>query len=172
MTQRRKLPSVSAIRAYWEPKLQEADIGWDGGCFACGMQVPVDRCHILPRVFGGPDTVDNLHLLCRRCHFESEALSGDAYWDWFINYANGFMHWEAQKRSQRLSEDILAALGKRWGKLAAADQSKLFGRWVRMREIRDNRLRQYEPMIVGWLAEDCLEQFWSPRALECLRIAA
>jgi len=50
-------------------------------CFACGDR-DVQRCHIFPRSKGGDNTVENLHLLCGKCHVESEYLEGDFYWRW------------------------------------------------------------------------------------------
>ena len=56
----------------------------DGFCWACGMIYDggLERAHIQARCNGGPDTVDNLHLLCSTCHKVSEHLEGDAYWEW------------------------------------------------------------------------------------------
>lgn len=52
-------------------------------CFACGLQKITQRAHILAVSEGGNDTVENLHLLCKSCHDESDMLSGQAYWNWF-----------------------------------------------------------------------------------------
>jgi hypothetical protein len=53
-------------------------------CFACGMEASgFERCHIFPRVKGGPESADNLHMLCKVCHKDSEYLEGEAYWRWF-----------------------------------------------------------------------------------------
>ena len=54
-------------------------------CFACGLHGEVQRAHILARQEGGNDTVENLHLLCPKCHVESEYLKGELYWHWFKN---------------------------------------------------------------------------------------
>jgi len=56
----------------------------DGFCWACGM-IPtrgLERAHIQARCNGGPDTVENLHLLCCYCHKASEYREGDDYWNW------------------------------------------------------------------------------------------
>lgn len=86
---RAKLPSRDQIRSYWAPKLPEKIIG-DDACFACGCPINKDsahavlhRAHILARLEGGSDDVDNLHVLCAVCHEDSEYLSGDRYWSWF-----------------------------------------------------------------------------------------
>ena len=88
------------ITHYWEPimKKKGVDIMWDYGgqkeiasnvvyyCFACGCPDSVmgglQRTHIKSRTQGGKDEPSNLHLLCTKCHVESEYLSGRAYWNW------------------------------------------------------------------------------------------
>lgn len=52
-------------------------------CFACGLHKLTQRAHILASSKGGPNSVENLHLLCKSCHDESELLSGEKYWNWF-----------------------------------------------------------------------------------------
>lgn len=52
-------------------------------CFACGSELGTERCHIVPKTDGGSDDAENLHLLCKECHIESEYLTGDVYWIWF-----------------------------------------------------------------------------------------
>ena len=100
--ERPNLPSEKKIREYWQStdiwlkkptqfcsssELLEKDV-----CFACGfMHNPrkkkstksCERAHILARSEGGSDTVENLHMLCRYCHLDSEMISGEKYWDWF-----------------------------------------------------------------------------------------
>lgn len=55
-------------------------------CFACGnVIIPIHRCHIIPASSGGSNLNNNLHLLCRVCHIQSEgiALFGEEfYWKW------------------------------------------------------------------------------------------
>ena len=85
----RKMPSRRAIVDYWAPRLLERgfiDSEFDLNtktCFACGATCGGSRCHIRPKVLGGPDEVSNLHLLCHVCHRQSENLSGEEYWEWF-----------------------------------------------------------------------------------------
>ena len=53
------------------PKLRMALAARDGGCRFPGCAAPVAWCdahHIRPRLENGPTEVDNLLLLCRRCH--------------------------------------------------------------------------------------------------------
>lgn len=92
MGRERKMPTPSAIRAYWAPQLVDMDradsvqdvldCDW---CFACGLEYPwkTERAHILAHCEGGTHDHDNLHLLCPPCHIASELLSGDSYWTWF-----------------------------------------------------------------------------------------
>jgi hypothetical protein len=54
-------------------------------CFACGDILQVERYHILAIAEGGLNSVDNLHLLCKYCHLESEMISGVIYWEWLEN---------------------------------------------------------------------------------------
>jgi hypothetical protein len=52
-------------------KLRSALISRDGGCRFPGCRAPVSWCdahHIRARIHDGPTVVDNLLLLCRRCH--------------------------------------------------------------------------------------------------------
>jgi len=50
-------------------------------CFACGdKRSGLQRCHIHPLCFGGSNDLSNIHILCRRCHLESEGLL--RYWQW------------------------------------------------------------------------------------------
>jgi hypothetical protein len=58
---------------------------------ACGIpKGGAVRAHIVPRACGGPDTVENLHILCDWCHHNSEFLEGDTYWRW-LGRQNLFM---------------------------------------------------------------------------------
>ena len=52
-------------------------------CFACGLFLQTQRAHILSVAEGGTDSVDNIHLLCKNCHGESEMISGEKYRNWF-----------------------------------------------------------------------------------------
>lgn len=52
-------------------------------CWACLEWTPKpERAHILPVSMGGDDDPMNIHLLCPKCHIESERLHGDGYWQW------------------------------------------------------------------------------------------
>lgn len=54
----------------------------DGCCWACGRPSQMQRCHIVSHQHGGADTVDNLVILCRGCHDESEDLHAAAFLPW------------------------------------------------------------------------------------------
>jgi len=51
--------------------MRSALIARDGGCRFPGCGAPVgwsDAHHIIPEIKDGPGTIDNLVLLCRKCH--------------------------------------------------------------------------------------------------------
>ncbi len=92
-----KMPTKKQVCAYWQNGERWQEYGVDPDmmpeclnnirryqnvCFACSMQTAVQRCHIQARTTGGPDLVENIHLLCRFCHEESELLEGATYWLW------------------------------------------------------------------------------------------
>jgi len=89
-TTKRKMPTELAIRAHWADRLwrakgydSEAEFMERGTCFACGMD-GAERAHILARVAGGGDEVENLHVLCGVCHKDSEYLDGERYMGWLM----------------------------------------------------------------------------------------
>ena len=84
MDKRPNLPSNQAIFRHWQPILANMDVCIDeGACFACGWNGSLERAHIVPRCEGGSDEADNLHLLCGRCHHDSEYITNRAeYLDW------------------------------------------------------------------------------------------
>lgn len=55
-------------------------------CMACGVKCTTDRAHIIPYTEGG-HALENLNLLCKSCHAESEKLPVEVYRDW-ISYKN------------------------------------------------------------------------------------
>jgi len=81
------MPKKRAIYNHWKDRGEE--LGRNGvgyydldymGCFACGSVQRLERCHIIPLVFEGSNALENLHILCSRCHIESEGLK--RYWQW------------------------------------------------------------------------------------------
>ena len=90
MSRKRNMPSRKKIFDFWNGKLKS--VVNDNTCFKCGVtsvlnkeMVIVDRAHILAVCEGGSDELDNLHLLCRSCHKDSEAYSGEEYNLWFLS---------------------------------------------------------------------------------------
>jgi 5-methylcytosine-specific restriction endonuclease McrA len=89
-TSKRAMPSEKAIRAHWVDRLWRVK-GFDsmaeflepGTCFACGMDGS-ERVHIVARSAGGCDKPENLHILCRQCHKDSEYLDGEKYMEWML----------------------------------------------------------------------------------------
>lgn len=88
-------------------------------CFVCGAHhsnSKLEKAHLIPAAFGGEKTLDNLVLLCRRCHEKAPniAASKDIMirWikeeyekrDWFLN---------CDKESiEKLTESALTILNK------------------------------------------------------------
>jgi hypothetical protein len=97
MSTSRKMPSKKSIYQYWhfqegrqtllEHNIElenQSDIFGESkiDCFACGDILKIQRCHIIAKTMGGSDDVSNLHLLCTKCHVESEFNPGHGYWIW------------------------------------------------------------------------------------------
>lgn len=73
-------------------------------CFACGDILQIERSHIKAKSEGGSDTVENLHLLCKKCHLTSELLSGNIYWDWLENMNKNHFKLPGQHTLERLQQ--------------------------------------------------------------------
>ena len=72
-----------SINEFWSSSPISTYLNINGeNCFACGLESTTDRAHIFPKQIGGSAKVSNLHLLCKKCHHESELLEGVAYWCW------------------------------------------------------------------------------------------
>ena len=53
-------------------------------CFACGSWCGTERAHIIAIWEGGDNSLQNLHLLCKHCHLESEYITDKkSYFEWF-----------------------------------------------------------------------------------------
>lgn len=86
---RKNTPSVRKIYDHWQkkglPNVRNLEYFIDiepGTCFACGVfNLPLHRAHIIPICYGGDNSLDNFHLLCIRCHAQSEG--NKKYWNWF-----------------------------------------------------------------------------------------
>jgi hypothetical protein len=105
---RGNLPTELTIRRHWCDQLwnekgfdSRAEFMERGNCFACGMNPggSLERAHIHARTNGGSDTADNLHMLCRTCHRDSEYLEGDDYWRWFWERTSTDMLMSSSARS-------------------------------------------------------------------------
>jgi hypothetical protein len=79
-----------------------------GICMACGWKrkLGVQRAHITPRVHGGADSVENLHMLCHDCHTASEYVEGAAYWQWFYstNQETALLAWALRSGNLTLDQ--------------------------------------------------------------------
>lgn len=83
LLKRNKLPSREKIAAYWSER-RDLDLYADE-CFACGDYLKLERAHICAHTSGGSGGPENLHVLCKSCHLESEMLEGRSYWRWFLH---------------------------------------------------------------------------------------
>lgn len=103
---RRTLPSPPMVAAYWRDRLfrmgRDCHDHSGPACFACGCTASdaIQRAHIQavttlamaghryrePENIAAasfPNELENIHLLCTTCHYESEMLGGENYWAWF-----------------------------------------------------------------------------------------
>lgn len=96
---RKDIPAHKTIREYWSENLDfsrkthccadEILNGDDGEhfCFACGLTEQagnkLERAHIKALCNGGSNNADNIHILCKTCHVDSEYMDGDVYFEWF-----------------------------------------------------------------------------------------
>jgi hypothetical protein len=73
---------------YWCRVEDECGLGVDWSeaherCWRCAYKARLEKCHIVPASLGGPDTADNLVLLCGRCHREAPNHQDPRYmWRW------------------------------------------------------------------------------------------
>lgn len=86
---RKRLPSKGKIASHWDARIEEFGVfvpmqeTLDADtCWACGRIGQIQRCHIVDYLDGGPNTADNLVLLCAGCHSDSESFSPPAFWNW------------------------------------------------------------------------------------------
>lgn len=73
------MPSKKSIWDYWYEKILSDKTNYiydynEISCFACGRKNGIERCHLVAHINGGDESVENLHLLCRSCHFDTEGL--------------------------------------------------------------------------------------------------
>ena len=62
-------PSCWACGFHYQDKydIKNPDARWDK-ILNCWENIPLQRCHIIPRSLGGTNDVTNLFLMCRQCH--------------------------------------------------------------------------------------------------------
>ncbi len=59
-------------------------------CWCCGSsKKELQKCHIVPKSLGGPDSPNNLVPLCSLCHDEApDVKDPEAIWTWIANQQN------------------------------------------------------------------------------------
>jgi hypothetical protein len=100
---RADMPTQRVIRAFWSNTSLWRFKGFDSRaefleadyCFACGFtngESKTERAHIVALSTGGTNECENLHLLCGRCHIDSELLGSPSddpfqakYWRWLFS---------------------------------------------------------------------------------------
>jgi 5-methylcytosine-specific restriction endonuclease McrA len=76
----RKNYSKEQIRAFWDGRHQRINALTDV-CWCCGYHSRfLEKAHITALILGGSDELANIHLLCTRCHQETELFDADQYW--------------------------------------------------------------------------------------------
>ncbi|EPN22698.1 HNH nuclease [Pseudomonas syringae pv. actinidiae ICMP 19099] len=107
----RKQISASLIRQVWIKMISEGNapvmclrvrenIGDDCDdlriCWCCGKQGYQERAHIVPHSLGGPDTPENLFLLCSACHLQApDVRSPKWFFEWIDSEATRQLEQEA-----------------------------------------------------------------------------
>lgn len=80
------MPSRFSIIETWKPFFKERGIDIKNQCFACSFPIFLERSHILSKTYGGSDEPENIHLLCKFCHLESEFLDNkNDYFKWLFS---------------------------------------------------------------------------------------
>jgi hypothetical protein len=70
MSQKRNMPSKKNIVLHWNNKYK---VPFDDTyCWGCGLTGSVERAHLLAKSMGGSDDSDNLILICKPCHYETQ----------------------------------------------------------------------------------------------------
>lgn len=100
MTQDRgTMPTTKKIHDYWYKQVTENQdellkligdnavvnilIGKGEECYACGHNTRLQKCHIVPHGCGGDENVENLFMMCLRCHQDNPDT---VYADLFYKY--------------------------------------------------------------------------------------
>ena len=80
MPAKRNMPSHAKVFQYWQEN--GAIFATKHICMHCGYEAKghnLDRAHIIAKCDGGPDTVDNLVLVCRPCHIITDGWSKEIW---------------------------------------------------------------------------------------------
>jgi len=108
-------------------------------CFACGSNSGTERCHINSVDQGGSHDINNLHLLCKECHLESEWFNDtDLYFDWFmqkkslnsgsylkiINKANVYINAFIKGNTKAIPNNILMILNQHYERQDSTESGK------------------------------------------------
>lgn len=89
--------------------------------------IGLDRCHIIPKAIGGADTVDNLVLMCERCHAESpNTKSEKIFWTWFTNRPNGRNYQPSAVAYNALTEEDQSILSRYFRGLSSKEDIEDF----------------------------------------------
>ena len=77
------MPSKLDILKHWYAKYYYLD-SESPSCFVCNVEENLERAHLIPKSLGGTNDVDNLVLLCRKCHANAPniAISKEFMLDW------------------------------------------------------------------------------------------
>lgn len=108
---RKSAPSITAIARYWSDEGSTFyNVAWERpGCFACGylkndgeagdpdyrwQHAGLQRCHLIAHAAGGSVALNNLVLLCGRCHADAPMVgrSVQPMIDW-INRRESWCHY-------------------------------------------------------------------------------
>ena len=103
----------------------------DPVCMACGISEDkgdgkyLDRAHIYPDVDGGSKRTNNLHLLCKKCHTESEPLEGYVYWLWVYLCSKLYKEGSMLEYDYDGGKTVLSRAGDGWKEVQSRIKSGL-----------------------------------------------
>lgn len=139
-----ELLSNREIASYWANLQDECGLSVDWAeaherCWRCGYKGRLQHCHIVPEARGGSYSVDNLVLLCRRCHREAPNIADSRYmWIWLR--ANAFPFYDSSLYF-RAAIEFEQMFGRR--PFAGMDENQI-------RIAREEVLKIIDSTIVHW----------------------
>jgi len=82
-------------------------------CFICGESnsVVLEKHHLIPNRFNGPDGQDNLVTLCANCHRAVESMYDSEFWSKMPQYIDNEPLRQFDSDSNQVAFQILASLG-------------------------------------------------------------